>query len=70
MKSVFIIAILAVAMIGVMVPNTFAHHYSEINIKNAKTQVIEKEGRNLIRISLTIDNDSSKQFEPYYGYLT
>jgi len=70
LKSVFIIAIVAVAMVGVMFPSVFADHYSEIKIKNAKTQVIEKEGRNLIRISLTIDNDSSKQFEPYYGYLT
>jgi hypothetical protein len=60
----------AVAMIGVMVPNTFAHHYSEINIQNAKTHVIENEKNNIIRISLTIENDSSQQFDPWYGYLT
>ena len=70
MKHVFIFAIVAVAMIGVMVPNTFAHHYSEINIQNAKTHVIENEKNNIIRISLTIENDSSQQFDPWYGYLT
>ena len=53
-----------------MVPTVFADHYSEIKIKNAKTQIIEYEKSNLIRISLTIDNDSTKQFTPYYAYLT
>ena len=57
-------------MIGVMVPSVFADHYSEIKINNAKTQIIENEKSNLVRISLTIDNDSTQQFTPYYGYLT
>ena len=70
LKPVFIIAIVAVAMVGVMIPSIFADHYSEIKINNAKTQIIEYEKSNLIRISLTIDNDSTQQFTPYYAYLT
>ena len=70
LNYVLLIVIASVIMVGIIVPSVFADHYSDIKIKNAKTQIIEGETSNLIRISLTIDNESTQQFTPNYGYLT
>ena len=71
MKSIFIIAIVAVAMIGVMVPSVFADSdYSKIKVKYASTHILEFEKYNVIRTAFTIENDDIQKFQTYYTYLT
>ena len=71
MKSPFIIAIVAVAMIGMIIPSAFADSdYSKIKIKDATTQILEFDKYQIIRTSLTIVNDDSEKFRTYNTYLT
>ena len=71
MKPVFLIAIVAVVMIGVMVPSALADSdYSKIKIDDASTYILEFEKYNIIRTTLTIENDDIQKFNTYYTYLT
>jgi plastocyanin len=71
LKSVLIVAIVAVAMIGMIVPGVLAESdYSKIKVKDATTQILEFEKYNVIRTTLTIENNDSEKFQTYYTYLT
>ena len=71
LKSVLIITIVIVAMIGMMVPSALAESdYSKIKVKDATTQILEFDKYKVIRTSLTIENDDSEKFRTYYTYLT
>ena len=61
----------AVAMLGMMVPSVFADSdYSKIKIDDATTQILEFEKYNIIRTSITVENDDIQKFQTYYTYLT
>ena len=51
-------------MIGMMVPSALAESdYSKIKVKDATTQILEFDKYNVIRISLTVENDDSEKFQ-------
>jgi hypothetical protein len=70
LRSVFIIAIVAVAMIGVMVPSVFAKSASIDDYKNMEiiisdVKVIEQEYRDFISYTVTMRDSTLKVHEDY-----
>ena len=58
-------------MIGVMIPSALADSdYSKIKVDDASTQILEFEKFNVIRTTITVENNDSEKFQTSYKYLT
>jgi hypothetical protein len=70
LKSVFIIAIVAVAMIGVMVPSVFASidNYKNIKVVISDVKIIEKDYKDFISYTVTMRDSTLKVYEDYSIY--